>query len=343
MRRTAAVMLAAAAAAGAAVFVGGCGRNASFVGRPTYKAMRTQLSLVVEPIAPTMHFAPGRPLTISDGHGGNLTAVIGSRFHAADGYGQLVFFWHGTRFIGRDRSRESMLIRRITSPRAGVFRITYDPYTPTDAACCPSRSPVTVTYSWAGSKFVILGRPPGGASVAGRVFVETPGRPTITSLPTSTALPTPVIAYVKCTIIDLAANNDVWVAYAGHLSPSAFCWSPVLGNPWVHDPKGVFSLANSPYGMTNPIAAQETSGGTGYYELACALHAPDSDIVGYVYDDGFEDGRSTSQEVCQYYEYQTTYRVTYPPPSTPTPAPLLTATSTPCPSGEHTNFFGNCT
>ena len=67
---------------------------------------RTQIEAVmrrtVEVTDHSEHFATlGRlfAVTVGDGRGGTLTAVLGTRSPTADGYGQLVFFWHNGRFI----------------------------------------------------------------------------------------------------------------------------------------------------------------------------------------------------------------------------------------------------
>jgi len=45
------------------------------------------------------------PVTVPDGQGGWLTAVVGSWRGSADGAGQAVFFWHDTQFVGWSASR----------------------------------------------------------------------------------------------------------------------------------------------------------------------------------------------------------------------------------------------
>jgi LppP/LprE lipoprotein len=101
---------------------------------------------------PSTHFtAFGEPLTVSDGEGGWLTAIIGVRFPTADAYGQLVFFWHNADFLGWDSKYESNVIRRTTPAGPGEIRVTYDQYSPDDALCCPSLPPLDITFRWDGT------------------------------------------------------------------------------------------------------------------------------------------------------------------------------------------------
>jgi hypothetical protein len=84
---------------------------------------------------PTEHFvcvsdAKSTALTTSDRFGGSLTAAIGQRFPTADGYGQLIFFWHNDHFLGSDSVFESVSILKLRSPTTGEFVATYAHYTP---------------------------------------------------------------------------------------------------------------------------------------------------------------------------------------------------------------------
>ena len=128
---------------------------------PTLADVTALLARTSEVAIPSEHMALELPpVTISDGSAGTLTAAIGGRFPTADGYGQLIFFWHGTTFLGWDANQESMSIRGITSPGAGAFSVSYAHYAATDALCCPSQPPVTITYTWTGSLLVADGTPP---------------------------------------------------------------------------------------------------------------------------------------------------------------------------------------
>lgn len=92
---------------------------------------RTQIEAVmrrtVEVTDHSEHFATlGRlvAVTVSNGQGGTLTAVLGTRSPTADGYGQLVFFWHNGRFIGWD-SRESIALVGIEPAGTRAVRVKY--------------------------------------------------------------------------------------------------------------------------------------------------------------------------------------------------------------------------
>jgi hypothetical protein len=129
------------------------------------------MTTTVETGDPSEHFAPSSaPVTVADGSGGYLTAVIGTRSPSADGRGQLVFFWHGTTFVGWDSSSESLAIQAIAPGKPGTFRVTYDHYGPDDALCCPSLAAVTIEYRWNGRGFTPSGMPPKrGAEAAVRL------------------------------------------------------------------------------------------------------------------------------------------------------------------------------
>ncbi|GAA0345429.1 LppP/LprE family lipoprotein [Actinoallomurus spadix] len=130
-------------------------------GVPDRAAIRRVLTRTVEAADPSTHFASVRPpVTTSDRHGGTLTAVIGQRYPTADGKGQLVFFWHGTRFLGWDTGTETDAVRGVTAG-PGSFRVTYLHYAERDPECCPSLPPATVTYTWQdGGRLAASGAPP---------------------------------------------------------------------------------------------------------------------------------------------------------------------------------------
>lgn len=110
--------------------------------------IQRDMTRTVEAASPGVHFAPnGAPVTAPDRNGGTLTAAIGQRTPTADGHGQLVFFWQGSRFIGWDAETEAMSITKVTGG-TGYFQVTYTHYAPNDPACCASLPPVTVTYVW---------------------------------------------------------------------------------------------------------------------------------------------------------------------------------------------------
>ena len=66
---------------------------------------------------------------------GSSTAAVGTVVPTTDGMGQLVFFWHNTRFVGWDAPDASMAIQALKPVGAGGFRVTYSNYTSNDPAC----------------------------------------------------------------------------------------------------------------------------------------------------------------------------------------------------------------
>jgi hypothetical protein len=128
---------------------------------PSIPRISLELNRTVEIADRTTHFsANNQPVTVSDGAGGWLTAVIGVRFPTADGKGQLAFFWHNTTFIGLDTHTESNQINGISAPRVSTFAVRYTHYAPTDPLCCPSLAPVTIDYHWNGHAMTPSGLPP---------------------------------------------------------------------------------------------------------------------------------------------------------------------------------------
>ena len=122
------------------------------VARPSRAQIDAVMKRTVEVRDRSVHFATlGRPIevTVGDGKGGSLTAVLGTRSPTADGYGQLVFFWHNGRFIGWNSRFEAIAVISIKAVGATV-QIRFAHYRRTDAFCCPSLPPVTVGYRWSG-------------------------------------------------------------------------------------------------------------------------------------------------------------------------------------------------
>lgn len=69
-------------------------------------------------------FGPSsQPVTVPDGKGGFLTAVVGTWKGSADGGGQLVFFWHNDRFLGIDSDYLSLFPR--LTPAGTRIAVTY--------------------------------------------------------------------------------------------------------------------------------------------------------------------------------------------------------------------------
>ncbi|GAA1572296.1 hypothetical protein GCM10009804_30780 [Kribbella hippodromi] len=107
------------------------------------------MARTVEVKQPAVHFVPsGVRATVSDGGAGKLTAVVGTRSGAADGGGQVVFFFHGNKFVGWDGDTETTGVQRLAGSGAGAFTIRYTHYAAGDPACCPSLAPVTIHWNW---------------------------------------------------------------------------------------------------------------------------------------------------------------------------------------------------
>lgn len=143
---------------------------------PSATQIKRIMGRTVEVADHRVHFIPARqPITIPDGRGtGALTAVVGTRFPAAGGTGQLTFFWFNQRFVGRDSSFETGRVLELAAPAPGTFRITYAHYGAHDRPCCPSLQPVTVQSGWSGTMLIANGIPP-----------RLPGKVGVTLLPAS--------------------------------------------------------------------------------------------------------------------------------------------------------------
>lgn len=131
---------------------------------PSLTQIKGRLYHTVEIGSPGIHFRlAGKPLTIWDGRGtGTLTAALGARAPAADGEGQVIFFWHGNRFNSQSAGYETAQVDRLASPAAGTFIITYTRFRASDPACCPTLPRLKVTYGWSGHLLISNGVPPKG-------------------------------------------------------------------------------------------------------------------------------------------------------------------------------------
>jgi hypothetical protein len=96
-----------------------------------------------------------------NGSGGTLYAWIGTCTGSADGHCQKVFFFNGTTYLGTDTSADSAGIMSVDTRAPEVFAVTYANYKPNDPLCCPTGTPVTITYRWTGSRLIPSGTPPG--------------------------------------------------------------------------------------------------------------------------------------------------------------------------------------
>jgi hypothetical protein len=110
---------------------------------------------------PSTHFSTlsSSPITVPDGNGGWITAAHGTRYPTADGYGQLVFFWHNKEFIGWDAIYES-LSSKITDYGPGYFVVSYSNYAKGDSLASPSLPNINIKYKWNGNSFISSGEPP---------------------------------------------------------------------------------------------------------------------------------------------------------------------------------------
>ncbi|RIV26080.1 hypothetical protein D2Q93_05145 [Alicyclobacillaceae bacterium I2511] len=117
---------------------------------PSTARMEHVMCCTVE-LGTEMRFAlTGSPLTVSDGEGGTFTAVVGTRYPTADGYGQVVYFFHNNDLVGwTGKPGEVTEVQKMVKRGANTLAITYANYTPADPLSNPSLAPVTLTYHWA--------------------------------------------------------------------------------------------------------------------------------------------------------------------------------------------------
>ncbi len=102
----------------------------------------------------------GKIVNVPDGSGGTLTAVPVVRWPTADGYGQMVLFWHDETLVGSDRlaklpnlGEESSQLK-IVSYGTDSITVRFWRYRPTDPMYAPSLTPEDVTYRWNGQKLL---------------------------------------------------------------------------------------------------------------------------------------------------------------------------------------------
>jgi serine/threonine-protein kinase len=93
--------------------------------------------------------------------GGVLAVQKGICKDSATGRCQLLFIYLDERFLGTDTLNASAGISDIRAAGTGRFSASYANYAPNDPGCCPSRPPVTITYTWDGTKLTPDGTPPG--------------------------------------------------------------------------------------------------------------------------------------------------------------------------------------
>jgi len=97
----------------------------------------------------------------SDGAGGRILAWRATCADSPDHYCQEVFFFHNATLIGTDTAKPSRLILKIQATGGPAIAVTYANYKPSDANCCPSGKPVSITYTWNGVSMTPSGVPPG--------------------------------------------------------------------------------------------------------------------------------------------------------------------------------------
>jgi hypothetical protein len=93
--------------------------------------------------------------------GGTLSVQKGICKDSATGRCQQLFIYLDERFLGTDTLKTSAGITEIAALGTGRFSATYANYAPNDPGCCPSLPPVTITYTWDGSRLTPSGTPPG--------------------------------------------------------------------------------------------------------------------------------------------------------------------------------------
>lgn len=130
--------------------------NNNVTGAPSLSEIETVMWNTTETQNPTEHFVlTGSPISTSVGNGDTFTAAMGTRYPSADGYGQVVFFFHNQKFIGLDSNVEKTAIRsvKLTNLASVLFRITYANYAPSDALYNPSLPPAAGDFGWNGDGF----------------------------------------------------------------------------------------------------------------------------------------------------------------------------------------------
>ncbi|MFD1676291.1 VPS10 domain-containing protein [Alicyclobacillus fodiniaquatilis] len=89
--------------------------------------------------------------TVKTSSGAALSAWIG--VSGRDGHSQFVFFFLNGKYLGTDTAKPSVEITSVTTAENGVA-VTYPVYKKNDSFANPTGTPVTITYTWNGSKLV---------------------------------------------------------------------------------------------------------------------------------------------------------------------------------------------
>ncbi len=126
-------------------------------------AVSSQLNPVIyDPAVITQqgYQAEGKPAFAPEAKGQWLFAWLGQCEGSRDGHCLKIFFFSNTVFLGTDTWFPSQGIVKYYADGHGTIAVTYANYAPDDPVCCPSLSPVTITYHWTGSQMVPSGTPP---------------------------------------------------------------------------------------------------------------------------------------------------------------------------------------
>ena len=91
--------------------------------------------------------------TVKTASGSILTAWIAAATQSQDGYNQFVFFFLNGRYIGTDTAKPSLEITSAEAVGQGIA-VTYPVYRKGDSFANPTGTPVTITYTWNGTRLV---------------------------------------------------------------------------------------------------------------------------------------------------------------------------------------------
>lgn len=91
--------------------------------------------------------------TVRTASGDTLKAWIATQTQSQDGYSQLVFFFLNGTYLGTDTAKPSLAITSAKAAGHGIA-VTYPVYMKNDSFAMPTGTPVTITYTWTGSKLV---------------------------------------------------------------------------------------------------------------------------------------------------------------------------------------------
>ena len=131
---------------------------------PSAAELKAVMATAKEVGTPGEHMAPVPNLApvIVKAPGGMVTAALGVRWPTADGYGQIVFFFHGTRFISVNALKEAVNILAVRAAGPDRIAVKYADYKPTDPLVAPSLPPFIVTYRYTAGRMVASSKLPSG-------------------------------------------------------------------------------------------------------------------------------------------------------------------------------------